>query len=195
MSAAGALATARAAAKAIGPGSRPSLEIAHLTDLFGHGGLGGVAAIGGGGLEIRERAGIPPWGRVRRVRFPYSVFVSAVGKPMPSPTLLENPRLVARVDAAAVEGLTSLRKSPTPAAFLAASERFTDQVRLGPASLERRIARLRRTGASVAQAMFGRAMFAVPRTPEARERLLRALVRERLSAVEVAVLPPSSETL
>jgi pantoate kinase len=195
MSAAGALATARAAAAAMGPGGRPSNEVAHLADLFGGGGLGGVAAIGGGGLEIRRRAGIPPWGHVRRVRFPHRVFLATAGRAMPSPDLLGNPRFLARVDAAAADGLANLRTNPDPASFLAAAEAFTDRVGLGPASLTRQITALRRTGASVAQAMFGRAFFAVPSDRATRERLVRALTRERISAVEVAVLPPRPATL
>jgi pantoate kinase len=195
MSAAGALATARAAAAAIGSGTRPPSEIAHLADLSGHGGLGGVAAIGGGGLEIRQRAGVPPWGKVRRIRFPYRVFVATVGRPMPSSALLGDSEFLARVEAAAAEGLATLRKRSTADTFLEAAETFTDRLELGPASLTRRIPVLRRSGARVAQAMFGRALFAVPPDARTRDRLLRALVRERLSAVEVAVLPPSSETL
>ncbi|MCI4332907.1 MAG: hypothetical protein L3K01_04150 [Thermoplasmata archaeon] len=195
MSAAGALATARASALALGTSPRKALEIAHLADLFGGGGLGGVAAIAGGGLEVRRRPGIPPWGEIRRSRFPYRVFLATVGPPIPSPGLLRNAHFLTRVEAAAAEGLRELGTRPTPTSFLAASQLFSDRLGLGPVGLRRRLDRIRRTGASAGQAMFGRAIFAVAHDSAERSRLVRTLAAERLSAVEMAVLPPTSETL
>jgi len=64
MSAAGALATALAVGALSARPTAHAVEVAHLADLFGGGGLGGVAAILGGGLEVRTRAGVPPLGRV-----------------------------------------------------------------------------------------------------------------------------------
>jgi pantoate kinase len=195
MSAAGALATARATAAAIGHIDRPAEEIAHLADLFGGGGLGGVAAIGGGGLEIRDRPGVPPWGSVRRFLFPYPVFLAVLGAPIPSPDLLRDPGFLERVDRAAEVGLAQLGATPSPESFLAASESFTDGLGLAPPAMQRQVERLRRSGASVAQAMFGQAVFAVARDRTTREGLIRALVRERLAAVVVAVPAPRPATL
>ncbi|MCI4326130.1 MAG: hypothetical protein L3K16_00610 [Thermoplasmata archaeon] len=195
MSAAGALATATAVTRAIGSEESKSSEIAHLADLFGGGGLGGVAAILGGGLEIRERPGIPPWGEVRRIPFPRTVFVAVVGRPLPSPRLLRNPKFLARVEAAATEGLESLRNRPTPSRFLRESEQFTDRLGLAPPALRKAIDELRRTGASVGQAMFGSALFAAPIGSEGRDRLVAALTRAGLPSLELRVPDSVSETL
>ena len=177
MSAAGALATALAVARAVGADPSRAAETAHLADLFGGGGLGGVAAILGGGLEVRTRAGIPPWGEVRRVPFPASVFVTLAGPPIDSRPLLRDPSFLERVEAAASDGLRSLGNRTTPARFLRESEQFTDRVGLARPKVRRTIDRLRRSGASVAQAMFGGTVFAVPPGVEVRERLVRALDR------------------
>jgi pantoate kinase len=99
------------------------------------------------------------------------------------------------VEAAAIGGLALLGSRPTPRSFLAASESFTDGLGLASPGVRRRLDRLRRTGASAAQAMFGRAIFAVAHDSAERSRLVRTLASERLSAVEMAVLPPTSETL
>jgi pantoate kinase len=195
MSAAGALATARAVANAVGGENRRVVEIAHLSDLFGGGGLGGVAAIDGGGLEIRKRPGIPPWGNVRRLSFPAPVFVAIAGAPLPSPDLLSDAPFLARVERAAADGLRALARHPSAETFLAESETFTDRLGLASPAMERRMHRLRSTGARVAQAMFGRTIFAVGLKGGSRNRLLTALAKERLAAVELSVLPPSSETL
>ncbi|HEV8050441.1 MAG TPA: hypothetical protein VGP88_07590 [Thermoplasmata archaeon] len=195
MSAAGALATARAVARAVGEDPEKAVETAHLADLFGGGGLGGVAAILGGGLEIRKKAGVPPWGEVERLPFPEPVFVVVVGRPIASPALLRRPEFLARVEASAAVGLRSLQDRPTPSRFLREAELFTDRLALAPPGLRRTIDRLRRSGASVAQAMFGRTVFAVASGTEGRDRLIRALVDARLPAVELRVAAPFSQAL
>jgi pantoate kinase len=195
MSAAGALATATAVARAVGADLSKAHETAHLADLFGGGGLGGVAAILGGGLEIRERAGVPPWGEVRRISFPRRLFVAVAGRPLPSPSLLRDPKFLARVESAAAEGLRSLNDHPTPSRFLRESEQFTDRLALAPPALRSAIDELRRTGASVGQAMFGRALFASPDGAEGRVRLIAALTRAGLPSLELRVPDAVSETL
>jgi pantoate kinase len=187
MSAAGALATALSVAEATGQPRRHAVEVAHLADLYGGGGLGGVSAILGGGLEIRERPGIPPWGSVRHLPVSGAVFLIVAGAAMPSPALLADPRFLSRVERAAGAGLLQLERRPTPEKFLGEAERFTDTLRLGPPSILRRVRELRSTGSRVAQAMFGRSLFAVPRTREARTTLIRRLTRLRLRAAEVPV--------
>jgi pantoate kinase len=185
MSAAGALATALAVAEATGQSRRHATEVAHLADLYGGGGLGGVSAILGGGLEIRERPGVPPWGTVRHHPMSGAVFLIVTGAAMPSPGLLGNPRFLERVERAAGAGLLRLERRPTPENFLREAERFTDALQLGPASILRRVHALRAPGTRVAQGMFGRSLFAVTLASEARASLIRRLIRLGLRAVEV----------
>ncbi|MCI4321856.1 MAG: hypothetical protein L3K05_06075 [Thermoplasmata archaeon] len=192
MSAAGALATGLAVARTLGEPKSRAVATAHLADLFGGGGLGGVAAILGGGLELRRSPGIPPWGEIRRRRFPYRVFVSAAGRPLASPALLRDPDFLARVEAAANDGLARLGSHPTALEFLATSEEFTHNLRLASPTLRRTIVALRRTGASVSQAMLGRSWFAVATDPASRRRLILALQRAGAAAVEVGVRPPTA---
>ncbi|MCI4362381.1 MAG: hypothetical protein L3J77_04220, partial [Thermoplasmata archaeon] len=173
------------------PRSR-AISTAHLAALFGGGGLGGVAAILGGGLEVRRSPGIPPWGEIRRRTFPYRVFLSTAGRPLASPALLRDPGFLARVEAAAGEGLARLGPRPTAREFLATSEGFTDSLRLASPTLRRTIVALRRTGASVSQAMLGRSWFAVATDPDARRHLILALERAGAAAVEVGVRPPTA---
>jgi pantoate kinase len=185
MSAAGALATSFAVATVLGVPRTRAIEIAHLADLFGGGGLGGVAAILEGGFELRERPGIPPYGRVRHRPLEVPIFVSVVGRPVPSPDLLADPAFLRRVERAAAPGLARLLSRPSLEAFLEASERFTDALRLGSVKLRRVIPELRATGSPVAQAMFGESLFAVPGTEGARTRLIEAFERLKLPALEL----------
>ena len=125
-SASGALATALAVAQVTGRSRSRAVEVAHLADLFGGGGLGGVAAILGGGLEVRVRPGIPPFGKVLRRPFLDSVLLGIAGSPIPSPTVLNDRKALARI-AAAAAGLDALTQDPSPERFWDASEAFTDR--------------------------------------------------------------------
>ena len=194
MSAGGALATALAVARVLRRPRRRAVEVAHLADLFGGGGLGGVASILGGGLEVRRRPGIPPWGEIRRSPFRPTVFLAVVGPPLASPPLLRDGRFLRRVEEAAAEGLARVGERPSPVEFLRAAEAFTDHLRLGPAPVHRRIRAWRGAGIHVAQAVFGRSLFAVATSPGARARLIRAIARSGVPAVETTVISPS-ETL
>ncbi|HEY6237856.1 MAG TPA: hypothetical protein VIZ68_01545 [Thermoplasmata archaeon] len=184
-SAAGALATGLAVSAALGRPRRRAIETAHLAELFGGGGLGGVAAILGGGLEVRERPGLPPFGRIRRRPFPSPVILSVVGPPLPSPPLLRDPRFLDRVGDSAGSAVVRLARRTTPARFLRESEQFTDALGLGSRRLHRTIGALRETGTPCAQAMLGETLFAVPTSAKMRRDVLRVLERRHLPAVEL----------
>lgn len=184
MSAAGALATAFAVGTLAGRSRAQAIRVAHLADLFGGGGLGGVAAILGGGLEVRTRAGIPPFGRVLHRPFPPPLLVGVVGRPIPSASVLWNPAAVRRIVRAA-RGWEALVSDPTPERLFELSERFTDRAGLASLAVRRTIRALRRRGASASQAMFGESFFASPGSPPAREACLDWLRREGIRAVEI----------
>jgi pantoate kinase len=185
LSAAGATATALAVGRLFGRPRSAALETAHLADLFGAGGLGGVASIvGGGGLEFRRRAGIPPWGEVEHRPLPGRLFVGVVGGPIPSPAVLGSPRALGRIERAS-EDLDDLLARPSVPGFLAASERFTDRVGLAPPAVRTAIRALRRRGARAGQAMFGRSFFARPEGRAARAAVVEWLRMARIPAVEL----------
>jgi pantoate kinase len=185
MSAAGATATALAVGAIAGVPRRAAVEVAHLADLFGAGGLGGVAAIeGGGGLEFRLAGGVSPYGNVRHRRLDSSIFVGVVGGPMPSAGLLRSERFLRRVARAGGE-LPRLLRRPSARRFFEQSERFTDRLALAPPNLAQTIAALRRNGAWAAQSMFGRSFFAAPRSSPARSRVIDWLTQHRVRFAEV----------
>ena len=180
MSAAGATAVALAVGRVVGVGRRSALETAHLAELFGRGGLGGVAAILGGGIERRTRPGVPPWGEVVHRRLRGTLLLGVVGRPIASPSVLGRPAVLDRV-AAAYGSLRLGPGAPTIAELWAASERFSDRVGLAPRAVRDAVRGIRRRGGRAAQAMFGGSFFAelprgVPGT-EARSWLRRTGVR------------------
>ncbi|MCI4346377.1 MAG: hypothetical protein L3K07_06450 [Thermoplasmata archaeon] len=185
MSAAGALATALATAAALGEDRALAIQTAHLAELFGGGGLGGVAAILGGGLEVRTAPGLPPWGAVRHRTVEGSVWIATLGRPLPSPPLLRNAAFLGRVAEAGQPGLKRLGSPPSLDRLMTESERFTDRLGLAPPQMRRTLASLRRAGARAAQAMLGRSLFAVASSPEIRRRMVEVFERSGLRAVEL----------
>lgn len=164
MSAAGALATGVAVAALAGHEMRVAIETAHLADLFGRGGLGGVAAVLHGGAEFRRSPGIPPFGEVVHRRWDWPVYLGVVGAALPTPRVLANDRRMAEVARAFEAAGGPLGRRATVPDALEAAERFTDALALAPPELRRAIRELRRRGAWAAQAMFGRAFWAVPKS-------------------------------
>lgn len=184
MSAAGATATALAVARLTGGTRRRAVETAHLGDLFGGGGLGGVAAILGGGIEFRRSPGVPPWGRVVHTPEDSPLWIAVLGGPLPSPRLLRDPSFLDRVRRAARD-LDDLLAAPSFERLLDASEGFTDRLDLAPRELRDAIRALRRRGAWAAQAMFGRVVFAAPRRDRDRPTLVKWFLDRTFPAVEL----------
>jgi pantoate kinase len=184
MSAAGALAVALAVGALSRRPRATAVQVAHLADLFGGGGLGGVAAILGGGLEVRTRAGLPPLGRVVHRPFRPALLVGVVGRPIPSPSVLRDPAALRRI-ARAAHGWEELGRHPTPERLFRLSERFTDLAGLASPAVARTVTALRHRGASACQAMFGQSFFALPRSVPARTACLEWLRREGVRAVEL----------
>jgi len=185
-SAAGAVATGLAVAEALELPRRRALEVAHLAELFGGGGLGGVAAILGGGLEVRVRAGLPPRGRVVRTEVDETVLVGTVGAPIRSTVILREPRRL-RHFAEGERIFATFLSGPGWEEFWDSAQRFTDLAGLVPPRLAATLRGLRRRGVSAAQAMFGRSFFATSPSMNDRGPLLRWLTGERIRFREVPV--------
>lgn len=185
MSAAGALATALSTASVLDRSPPRAIEVAHLAELFHRGGLGGVAAILGGGLEIRTRPGLPPIGRIERRAFPYPIFLSVVGPPIPTPARLSEAAFLGRAGDAGLSRLRTLGRSGSARRFLSLAQSFGDDVGLATPRLAQLLARIRSPTVFACQTMLGQSLFAVPTTSAARRSLIRRLRESGMPAVEV----------
>jgi pantoate kinase len=185
MSAAGALAAALATGAALGLPRQQCIEVAHLADLLHAGGLGGVAAILGGGLEMRRSPGVPPWGDVQHRTADVCAFVGAMGAPLPSKALLTRTGFLDRVRSTGTPGLRRLFQRPSLERFLEESTIFGEALGLAPDRLRDFFVDVRAADVACIQAMFGRSFLAIPRSPEAREHLVKALERRCWPAIEV----------
>jgi|GEM_PF-436999 len=189
MSAAGATATALAVGAVTGVPPDRSVAVAHLADLFGGGGLGGVGAILGGGWEQRRTPGVPPYGAITHRQFDWPIVVAVAGPPVPSPARLADRRFLESVTAAGRIGLARLGRRPSAAAFLQESIQFGDTVGGGGAGLQRAVRSVRATGAFAQRTMFGNALWAVPQRGASVRRIVARLERLDLPAVVTSARP------
>ena len=155
MSAAGAVATALAVGELFEVDPARRWATAHLADLTLRGGLGGVAAIDGGGIDHRSRAGIPPWGAVSHTRARGRVLLVPLGPPMPSPEILGDARRLAKLRRVGRALLDELDFPLTLPRLLDLANRFTDGIGLATPKVSRRLGALRADGGPFALAMFG----------------------------------------
>lgn len=89
MSAAGALSAAVALADLLGLPRQRAFEAAHRAELACRSGLGDVAGLTAGGIEIRVREGLPPHGEVVRLADELELVAGVVGPRMSTAEVLE----------------------------------------------------------------------------------------------------------
>jgi pantoate kinase len=193
-SAAGALATGLAVASVLGVPERRAVEVAHLAELFGRGGLGGVAAILGGGLELRLRPGVPPFGQVRHRRVRADLIVGVVGPPIPSAGLLGGRRAAERFRKG-TELLEELARAPDLNRFWEASSAFTEAVGLASPRLRSVLGGLRLRGAHAVQTMFGESFLASRPPGASSARIVRWLTEQGVRFWEVGTGARGARTL
>lgn len=90
MSAAGALSATVALADLLGLPRQSAFEAAHRAEIANHSGLGDVAGIMAGGIEIRKREGLPPVGEVVRLADDLDIVACVVGPRMSTAAVLRS---------------------------------------------------------------------------------------------------------
>jgi len=88
MSAAGALSATIALADLLDLSRQEAFEAAHRAEISSHSGLGDVAGLMAGGIELRKREGIPPVGEVVRLADHLDIVACVVGPRMSTAAVL-----------------------------------------------------------------------------------------------------------
>lgn len=91
MSAAGALSASLALCSLLGISQEKAYEAAHIAEVENKTGLGDIAGIQVGGVEIRLEPGLLPYGRAERIEAIGEVVLAVVGKPMKTSQVLSDP--------------------------------------------------------------------------------------------------------
>lgn len=160
MSAAGALSAAFALASILKESKQRAFEVAHEAEVLRGGGLGDVAALHRGGVTIRERPGLPPIGKVRRIPGAPELVLCVVGRPIRTKTVLSHPTKVRAINRIGGELVDEILERPSFDTLMELANEFTRASGLATKGVMRAIQAASVHGAA-SMAMLGNSVFAV----------------------------------
>ena len=160
MSAAGALSTGMALCEILGLDRQRAFEAAHSAEVQLGGGLGDVSALHGGGIEIRQKAGLPPVGVVTRISGSPDIVLAVVGKPLSTADVLSDEDAVSRINLHGARALARLLENQTVEHMMHLSQSFARDTALASAEVLTAIDAVE--GRSIASmSMLGNSVFAI----------------------------------
>ena len=165
MSAAGALSAGISLCELLKIDRERAFEAAHSAEIECSTGLGDVSAITCGGIALREVAGIPPRGRVRRIDGSPDVVLAVVGDPFKTAGAITDPEFIARINREGGPRVDNLISNPTVENMMRLSASFAADAGLTTANVKTAIASASRAGIA-SMAMLGNSVFAIGSSDE-----------------------------
>lgn len=160
MSAAGALSASLALCDVLGLDRYKAFEAAHVAEVQLGGGLGDVSALHRGGIAVRERAGLPPVGRVERIDGRPDLALVVVGTPLNTANVLDDSETVSRINAQGAPKVDELLADPTLHNMMRLSRSFAKETGLASAEVLSVIDLVGPPGIA-SMSMLGNSVFAV----------------------------------
>lgn len=159
MSAAGVLSATLATAEILDAPLQTALEAAHEAEILHRTGLGDVAAISKGGVTFRRTEGLPPYGRIDRIRANAELVLGVIGPPISTPAVLSDPDARERINRIGKECVESLGNSPSLANLFRLSREFAMRTGLVTKQVEKALAEIEDLGPA-SMVMLGNSIFA-----------------------------------
>ncbi|OPY34562.1 MAG: Pantoate kinase [Methanomassiliicoccales archaeon PtaU1.Bin124] len=101
MSAAGALSASLALSELLGQGEDAAYDAAHIAEVQCGTGLGDIAAIRTGGMEMRVKEGLPPAGEVVRLDGNFDMVLARLGSSIDTASVINDPKKFDKLNKAA----------------------------------------------------------------------------------------------
>lgn len=172
MSAAGSLSASFALCSLLGISQEKAFEAAHLAEVCNHTGLGDIAGIQAGGVEIRLEPGLLPFGRAERIEATSDVVLAVIGAPIKTQDILTDPVKRKMISAAGKRCVGEFDAGRSLEQLFALGVEFVEDAELiSKEALEALIVADSRGMA--AQAMLGNSLFCIGDTAELAEGLKR----------------------
>ena len=160
MSAAGALSASVALAHLLGRTRQAAFEAAHIAELVNRCGLGDVSALHRGGMTIRQRAGLPPKGRVLRIKGEPEIVLCVLGGKLLTRTVLTNPSKRKAINASGSRKVDQIVRNPSVEELFRLSSEFAFETGLASRKTLEAMSAASRLGMA-SMAMLGNSVFAV----------------------------------
>jgi len=142
-----------------------AIKAAHNAEISMKTGLGDVAAEIIGGVEIRKKPGIPPWGHIQKIPGNWDIVICTIDSTISTPDILNNSSIQKRIQSLGKQCTDLIIKNPTMEQFFTLSEKFTRKSLLSSKKILDIIDILKPFG-MCSMCMLGNAVFAVGQTDE-----------------------------
>jgi pantoate kinase len=164
MSAAGALSTTLALADLLNLPPENAIKAAHYAEIQSHTGLGDVIASSFGGIEIRRKAGLPPWGMLEHIPGNYEIVLCVVGKKIETKKILTNSTTAHKIASFGRYCTKKILEKPTLEHLFSLGWEFTRKIGIANTTVLQAIEVANAYGMA-SMCMLGNAVYAVGDTP------------------------------
>ena len=165
MSGAGALSSALALSDLLNLPQENAVKAAHYAEVQSHTGLGDVVGSCFGGIEIRRKAGLPPWGILEHIPGKYDIVLCVVGNNFETKKILTDSTKLREIASYGRSCTKKLLQKPTLEHLFSLGWKFTQSINLADKTVLRAVESANRHGLA-SMCMLGNSVFAVGDTPK-----------------------------
>jgi len=165
MSAAGALSASIALCSLLGISQGKAFEAAHIAEVRNRTGLGDIAGLQVGGVEIRSEPGLLPYGRAERIEALGEVVLAVVGAPIKTSHVLSDPATRQRISAAGKKCIKEFDEGRSLEQLFALGVEFIEDAELASAEVLEALV-VGDSNGMASMAMLGNSLFCIGDTPE-----------------------------
>jgi pantoate kinase len=160
MSAAGALSAALALSDLLEFPRENAVKAAHYAEIQSHTGLGDVVASSFGGVEIRRKAGLPPWGILEHIPGKFELVLCVIGKKMETKKILTDATKLHEIASYGRYCTKKLLQKPTCEHLFSLGWEFTQKIHVADKRVIQAIHSANRHGMA-SMCMLGNSVFSV----------------------------------
>lgn len=160
MSAASALSATYALAKIIDVPKIDALKASHYAEVQLKTGLGDVLACSFGGIEIRRRAGLPPWGSIEHIPGVYDIVLSVIGEKLDTKNILLDSSKINNISNYGRYCTKKLLEKPSIENLFSMSQIFTEKTNLAEKKVLNAI-EISKDYGMASMCMLGNSIFAI----------------------------------
>ena len=159
MSGASALSASLALAKILGKPQKNAIKAAHQAEVINHTGLGDVVASSVGGFEIREKPGIPPFGKIHKITENHPLILAVLPKSISTHDVLTDTKKIDTIARIGKKCTNSVMRNPTVNSIFDYSIYFTKKTNLASEQLRLILQKINETD-QASMCMLGHSIFA-----------------------------------
>ncbi len=160
MSAGGALSSTLALAEVLKLPRENAVKAAHYAEIQLQAGLGDVIASNFGGIEIRRKAGLPPWGIQEHIPGKFDLVLCVIGKEIKTKKILSNAAKLHEISSYGQYCTKKLLEKPSVEHLFSLAWEFTQKIGLADETLLQAIEAAHRYG-KASMCMLGNSVFAM----------------------------------